>query len=192
MRESLRAFLELPDNYVVLDTETTGLPDEEGQPGIVTLGLTQVVNRNINESIEFKLRPYREIKKEAEKVHGISNEQAKKFPAFDKEWPLIKSWLDKKVVVIHNKNFDWPIIEFHVGYYKCTPPLPIEIFCSQKSAIEFAIEEKIPMSLRGPSLDDLTAYLNLESFRKDGLHGAKNDTIQTAYVVEGLRNLATY
>lgn len=191
MRESLRNFLELSDDYVVLDTETTGLPDEEGQPGIVTLGLTQVVNRKIDDSIEFKLRPYRKIKKEAEKVHGISDEQAETFPTFDKEWPLIKPWLDEQVIVIHNKGFDWPIIEFHVEHYKCVPPLPIEIFCSQKSAIEFAIEEKIPMSSRGPSLDDLTAYLNLESFRKDGLHGAKNDTIQTAYVVEGLRNLAT-
>ncbi len=191
MRESLKVFFELSDDYVVLDTETTGLPDEEGQPGIVTLGLTKVVNRKIDESIEFKLRPYREIKKEAEKVHGISNEQANSFPTFEKKWSSIKSWLDEQVVVIHNKSFDWPIIEFHIEYYKCVPPNPIKIFCSQKSAIAFATEEGIPMSPRGPSLDDLTTHLNLESFRKDGLHGAKNDTIQTAFVVEGLRNLAT-
>lgn len=190
MSNSLIPFLKLSDSYVVLDTETTGLPDEEGQPGIVTLGFTKVEDRVPTESVEFKLKPYRTIHKEAEHIHGISNEEAKKFPSFDKEWPLIKPWLDGQVVVIHNKSFDWPIIEFHIEHYKCEPPSPIEIFCSQKSAIKFAAEEEISMSERGPSLDDLTAYLNLESFRIKGIHGAKIDTIQTAMMVEELRKRA--
>ena len=33
--ELLWAFTQLPDNYIVLDTETTGLPDENGLPDIV-------------------------------------------------------------------------------------------------------------------------------------------------------------
>lgn len=190
MRQSLKPFSELPDSYVVLDTETTGLPDAKGEPGIVTLGLTKLESRTPAKTVEFNLRPYRTITHEAEQVHGISNEIANKFPSFDKEWPLIKPWLDGQVIVIHNKSFDWPIIKFHVKHYKCQPPSPIRIFCSQKSAVEFAIEEKIPMSNRGPSLDDLTAYLNLESLRNNGIHGAKIDTIQTALMVEGLRKLA--
>ena len=111
-----------------LNTTPPGLPDEEGQPGIVTLGFTKVEDRVPTESVEFKLKPYRTIHKEAEHIHGISNEEAKKFPSFDKEWPLIKPWLDGQVVVIHNKSFDWPIIEFHIEHYKCEPPSPIEIF----------------------------------------------------------------
>lgn len=190
MRQSLKAFAELPDSYVVLDTETTGLPDEEGQPGIVTLGLTKVVDRIPTESVEFKLKPYRTINPEAEKIHGISNKEADSFQAFDKGWPSIKPWLDDQVIVIHNKSFDWPIIEFHIEHFQCQSALPIRIFCSQKSAIEFAEEEGIPMSNRGPSLDDLTTYLNLKSYREDGIHGAKIDTIQTAYVVEALRKQA--
>jgi len=190
MRESLKPFHDLPDSYIVLDTETTGLPDEKGQPGIVTLGLTRVIDRKIHESVEFKLKPYRPINAEAERVHHISNEEAIKFPSFEKEWPNIKQWLDGQVVVIHNKGFDWPIVEFHVAHYHCSPPSPIQLFCSQKAAIPFAAEEGIPMSSRGPSLDDLTAYLKIDPLRKGGIHGAKIDSMQTALVVEGLRKIA--
>jgi DNA polymerase-3 subunit epsilon len=46
-KELLWIFTQLPDDYTVLDTETTGLPDENGPPDIVTLGLTVVINRAI-------------------------------------------------------------------------------------------------------------------------------------------------
>ena len=35
-KELLWIFTQLPDDYIVLDTETTGLPDENGPPDIVT------------------------------------------------------------------------------------------------------------------------------------------------------------
>ena len=53
-KELLWIFTQLPDDYIVLDTETTGLPDENGPPDIVTLGITVVRNRAIAESVEFK------------------------------------------------------------------------------------------------------------------------------------------
>lgn len=190
MTQSLKPFFELPESYVVLDTETTGLPDQEGPPGIVTLGLAIVKAKAIVESVEFKLKPYRHIKEEAEKVHRITNQEASSFPSFQREWPKIKPLIDHRLVVIHNASFDWPIIEFHAKYYNLEPPSEAEIFCSQKSAIDFAIENNIPMSSRGPSLDSLTTYLGIKPLRKDGVHGAEIDCRQTALVVEGLRALA--
>ncbi len=50
-------FTQLPDDYIVLDTETTGLRDGNGPPDIVTLGITVVRNREIAKSIEFETRP---------------------------------------------------------------------------------------------------------------------------------------
>ena len=72
---------------------------------------------------------------------------------------------------------------------ECSASPEYAIFCSQKSAIRFAEEKGIRMSKRGPSLDSLTAYLNIDSLRVDGIHGAEIDTRQTALVVEGLRKL---
>ncbi len=67
--ELLWVFTQLPDDYIVLDTETTGLPDENGPPDIVTLGITVVRNREIAESIECKIRPQQHISEEAHTRH---------------------------------------------------------------------------------------------------------------------------
>ena len=51
--ELLWAFIQLPGDYIVLDTETIGLPDENGLPDIVTLGIMAFRDREITESTEF-------------------------------------------------------------------------------------------------------------------------------------------
>ncbi|MEZ5574062.1 MAG: exonuclease domain-containing protein, partial [Halioglobus sp.] len=75
-KELLWIFTQLPDDYVVLDTETTGLSGENIIPDIVTLGITVVRNQEMSESIEFETRPQRRISEEAQSIHGITNEQA--------------------------------------------------------------------------------------------------------------------
>ena len=86
-------FTQLPDDYVVLDTETTGLPDETGLPDIVTRGITVERNRDLAESIEFKTRPQKPISVEAQSIHGIINEQAAAFAPFDAQWDQIAEYL---------------------------------------------------------------------------------------------------
>ena len=81
--ELLWIFTQLPDDYSVVDTETTGLPIENGLPDIVTLGITVVRNREIAESVEFQTRPQKRISEEAQSIHGITNEQAAGFGSFD-------------------------------------------------------------------------------------------------------------
>ena len=93
--ELLWIFTQLPDDYIVLDTETTGLPDENGLPDIVTLGITVVRNREIEESVEFKTRPQKRISEEAQSIHGITNEQAAEFESFDSQWSQIAEYLKR-------------------------------------------------------------------------------------------------
>ena len=69
-KQLLWIFTQLSDDYIVLDTETTGLPDENGLPDIVTIGITVVRNREIAESVEFKTRPQKRISEEAQSIHG--------------------------------------------------------------------------------------------------------------------------
>ena len=69
-KQLLWIFTQLSDDYIVLDTETTGLPDENGLPDIVTIGITLVRNREIAESVEFKTRPQKRISEEAQSIHG--------------------------------------------------------------------------------------------------------------------------
>ena len=188
-RELLWIFTQLPDNYIVLDTETTGLPDENGLPDIVTLGITMVRNREIEESVEFKTRPQKHISEEAQSIHAITNEQAAKFESIDSQWSQIADYLKDKLIVIHNASFDWPILLDHVDRYDLALPKIQGVFCSQKAAIPWAQAMEIPSSQRGPSLDSLTQELGVDDLRakRDGIHGAKIDSLQTARVIEVMR-----
>jgi DNA polymerase-3 subunit epsilon len=192
-RELLWIFSQLPDNYVVLDTETTGLPDEKGLPDIITLGITVIKDRNLIKATEFSTRPQRTISKEAEAIHGISNEQASCFKTFDSQWPEIADWFHNQLVVIHNASFDWPVLLDHLNRYELKHSKTRGVFCSQKAAIPWAQANNLECSHRGPSLDTLTKILDVEDLRKEiyGVHGAKIDSQQTACVVERLRCIAT-
>lgn len=186
-------FTQLPNDYLVLDTETTGLADENGLPDIVTLGITVVRNREIAKSIEFETQPQRRISKEAQAVHSISNEQAAKFESFQSHWSQIADYLKDQLIVIHNASFDWPILLDHVARYGLEMPKIQGVFCSQKAAIPWAQAMNLPCSHRGPSLDVLTERLKVEDLRArtDGIHGAKMDSEQTASIAEKLRILGS-
>ena len=187
--ELLWIFTQLPDDYIVLDTETTGLPDENGLPDIVTLGITVVRNREIAESVEFLTRPQKRVSEEAQSIHGITNGQAANFEPFESQWSQIAEYLKDQLIVIHNASFDWPILLDHVARYGLTmPPIP-GAFCSQKTAIPWAQAMNLPCGYRGPSLDTLTKVLGVEDLRAkdDGIHGAGIDSKQAARVIEVMR-----
>lgn len=185
-KELLWIFTQLPDDYVVLDAETTGLPDESGPPDIVTLGFTVVRDREIAESVEFKTRPQKRISEEAQRIHGITNEQAAEFESFDAQWNQIAEYLKDRLIVIHNASFDWPIMLDHVARYGLSMP-PIQgVFCSQKAAIPWAQAMNLSCSHRGPSLDTLTKVLDVEDLRakSGGIHGAGIDSRMAARVID--------
>ena len=188
-KELLWIFTQLPDDYIVLDTETTGLPNENGPPDIVALGITVVKNRKIAESVEFKTRPQKQISEEAQSIHGITNEQAAGFDAFDSQWNQIAEYLKDQLIVIHNASFDWPILLDHVARYGLSMPPVQGVFCSQKAAIAWAQAVDLSCSHRGPSLDTLTKVLGVENLRAktNGIHGAGIDSRQAAQVTEAMR-----
>jgi DNA polymerase-3 subunit epsilon len=187
--ELLWIFTQLPDDYIVLDTETTGLPDENGLPDIVTLGITVVRNREIAESVEFKTRPQKRISEEAQTIHGITNEQATGFDSFDSQWSQMTEYLNEQLIVIHNASFDWPILLDHVVRHELAMPEIQGVFCSQKAAIPWAQAMNLPCGHRGPSLDTLAKALGVDDLRGKvgGIHGAKIDSQQTSLVTEVLR-----
>jgi len=189
--ELLWIFTQIPGDYVVLDTETTGLPDESGPPDIVTLGITVVREREPVESLEFKTRPGKHISEGAQVIHGITNDLAAGFASFDSHWNQIAEYLKDQLVVIHNASFDWPIVLDHVVRYGLPMPLIKGVFCSQKAATPWAQAMNIPCGHRGPSLDTLTKTLGVDDLRAQGggMHGAEIDSQQTALALEAMRRL---
>ncbi len=189
-KELLWIFTQLPDDYIVLDTETTGLPGENGPPDIVTLGITVVRNREIARFVEFKTRPQKRISEEAQSIHGITNEQATEFESFESQWSQMAEYLKDQLIVIHNASFDWPILLDHVVRYGSAMPEIQGVFCSQKAAIPWAQAIDLPCSHRGPSLDALIKVLDVDNLREknSGIHGAAIDSRQAAQVTEAMRH----
>ena len=189
--ELLWIFTQLPNDYIVLDTETTGLPEENDPPDIVTLGITVVRHREIAESVEFEIRPQKNISEEAQSIHGITNEKAAEFESFDAQWNQIAEYFKDQLVVIHNASFDWPILLEHVARYGLTMPSINGVFCSQKAATPWAQAKNLPCSHRGPSLDLLTEVFGVEDLRSksDGIHGSAIDCLQTAQVIEAINGM---
>ena len=183
-------FAQLPDDYIVIDTETTGLPDENGLPDIVTLGITVVRGREIAETIEFEIRPTRAISEQAQAIHSITDEQAAAFETFESQWSQIADYFKDQLIVIHNASFDWPILLDHVTRYDVTMLQIKGVFCSQKVAIPWAQAKNLSCSHRGPSLDLLTEVLGVEDLRSmsGGKHGAAIDSRQTSRVIELMRD----
>ncbi len=191
--ELLWIFTKLPDDYVVLDTETTGLPDETGLPDIVSIGITLVRQRETQTTVEFMTKPHKPISAKAQAIHGISDEEACAFDPFGSQYQEILEYLTNQLVVIHNASFDWSILVDHLAKAESIPPIIEGVFCSQKAATPWAQSLGLPCSSRGPSLDTLTETLGVRDMRKgiEGKHSAGNDSQQAALVVERLRVCAS-
>jgi len=192
--ELLWTFTQRPDDHVVLDTETTGLPDENGLPDIVSLGITVVRQREIQRTAEFMTRPNKLISVEAKAIHGITDAEAAAFKSFGAQCQEILEYLTNQLVVIHNASFDWPILVDHLARAGGTAPVIKGVFCSQKAATPWAQSIGLPCSSRGPSLDTLSEALGVRDMRNglEGKHSAGDDSEQTALVVERLRVCASH
>jgi DNA polymerase-3 subunit epsilon len=190
--ELLWPFLQVPDDYIVLDLETTGLFDEGGAPSILTIGVVDVSRGQAVSEIEYRARPSRPITEGARAVHGISEAEASEFPEINNCWDDLLSILHGRLVVIHNAAFDWMVINETARKHKFRVPHVEGVFCSQKSSYPWALAVGLEVSARGPSLDSLTRKFEIHDMRADieGLHGALVDAKQTASLVEVLKECA--
>lgn len=185
--ELLWSFRCLPNTYVVIDTETTGLFNDDA-PGLVSVGVVKISESKTLIEKEFKVKPVKTISAEAESVHGISNSMAASFPEFPEVWPRISEIISGSLVVMHNASYDWRVLKSNSDRFGLAVPDIKGVFCSQKSAYPWAESVGIKVSTRGPSLDSLTVFFELEDLRAEaGFHGSLIDAKQTAAVVEALK-----
>lgn len=181
-------FHNLPNEYVVVDTESTGLFDEEGAPGLISFGAARVKNGKVEEILEVKSRPHRALKKEASLINGFDIDEVKVFPLPIESWAQVEAFVHDQLLIMHNAAFDWRLIQDHIQRYQLAPLNITGVFCSQRAAQPWAESIGIKCSSRGPSLDTLTEYLAVENLRaKQGnIHHASDDAMQTAAVINKL------
>jgi len=90
--------LDNPNQYVILDTETTDLDGEIIEIAIIDLLGNILLNQRI--------KPLGAMSKGAQAVHGISLEMLASEPLFVDVYPRIAELIQDKTVLIYNKSFD--------------------------------------------------------------------------------------
>ncbi len=93
-------------NEIILDTETTGLSVKDGHR-IVEIGCIELENYvPTKRNFHCYLNPERKVSDQAFKVHGYSDEFLSKQKKFKDIVEEFLSFIDNKILVIHNAEFD--------------------------------------------------------------------------------------
>jgi DNA polymerase III subunit epsilon len=93
------------EDWVILDTETTGLG---GRAEIVQISL---VNPKGEPILNTLVKPLGEIEPEARAVHGITADKCSEAPTWPEVFPKLCEAIAGKTVIIYNSEFDKRMIE---------------------------------------------------------------------------------
>ena len=162
---------------IILDTETTGLEPEKGHR-VIEVGCLEMINRRITGSTFHRyINPQREIERDAEDVHGITNAFLLDKPQFRDIVDELIAYIDGSELIIHNAPFDVNFLN-HEFRWAGKRYQPVESYCTVFDTLTFA-RRKHPGQRN--SLDALCSRYHVDNSNRD-LHGALLDAELLAQV----------
>ena len=100
-----RSLLELPDDYVVIDLETTGLSPDYDE--IIEIAALRYRNDSLAGSFSTLVKPQHEIPEFITELTGITNDMVSNAPNIKKALINLNSFLSKDDIILgYNVNFD--------------------------------------------------------------------------------------
>ncbi|MCM8762177.1 MAG: 3'-5' exonuclease [Candidatus Omnitrophica bacterium] len=101
--------IEIQDEIVALDVETTGLDSEKDR--IVEIALIRIKQGSIVEKLVTLLNPEIKIPPDVSLIHGITDEQIKDAPFFRDIAVKVLEIINQKTILVHNADFDIPFLK---------------------------------------------------------------------------------
>lgn len=98
------SLIDFPENYVVVDCETTGLDAE--YDSIIEVAALRVRNNTVVDSFSSLVNPGFEIDPFIEELTGITNDMLHTAPMPQDVFPAALAFLGDDIIVGHNVNFD--------------------------------------------------------------------------------------
>ncbi len=157
--------------YVVLDTETTGMPVTEGHR-IIEIGCVEVIERRLTgRHYHVYIQPDREVDEGAIAVHGITDEFLKDKPRFKDVADEFFEFINGAELVIHNAPFDIGFIENEFALLGQSERADVSRYCTVLDTLVMA-RERHPGQRN--TLDALCTRYHVDNSKRE-LHGALLD-----------------
>jgi len=122
--------VELPDEVVVVDTETTGI---DRRARLVEIGALRVRGGVVVDQFQTLVDPEMRIPSEVIRVHGITDAMVKGAPHADAALAAFLAWVAGASLVAHNAHFDRRI--FAQELTRIGRPAPgLPVFCTLRMA----------------------------------------------------------
>ena len=154
---------------VFLDTETTGLYQDQGHR-IIEIAAVEMINRRpTNRHFHVYVNPEREIDAAAQEVHGITLEFLQGKPLFHQVVEELTTFVQGAEMIIHNAPFDVGFLNAELGRIGLKP---IQTFCDKITDTLKMAKDARPGQRN--NLDALCRHFGIDNSRRT-LHGALLD-----------------
>ncbi|MFK5956307.1 MAG: exonuclease domain-containing protein [Planctomycetota bacterium] len=176
----------LPREFVVFDTETTGMP-----PGarLLEIGALKVRGQHVVDRFETLLYPECPIPPAVIRIHGIHDRDVQDSPTADAVLPAFLKWIGKAPLVGHNVRFDATILAAEAQRYGiplpenatlCTLKASRRLLKRRSHALQSLVEELgLPAAAHHRALADAEHTLNL-MFKMEMMFGKEFRTSSMA------------
>ncbi len=163
------------DDYVVIDTETTGLNPDNGDR-ITSISGLKIIDNHIQDQFFSLINAGVPIDPIVEELTGISNQLLKNAPSGMLVYPQFLSFIGGLPVVAHNAEFDKKFLENELR------ALDLHDFLQYNDTLSIA-REMFPG--QRCSIDALLEKLNLQSHTIEGFYAS--DVKNTYQIYEAMK-----